>query len=89
MSQDFTNYENKPGSGKTLVSDPNTGQPVEVDVDSETGIPKFPEKKPTYRPSAEEIAAAQKKSTPANPALGQKPPQPTSGAPGVPAPNES
>lgn len=59
MTTDFTSYEHKPGAGKTLVSDPNTGQPVEVDVD-EFGVAKTPDLIPTYRPSAEEIAAARK-----------------------------
>jgi hypothetical protein len=72
---DLTSYEHKPGAGKTLVSDPNTGQPVEVDIDTDTGMAKMPEKKPTYVPSAEETAAAQKKQ-----------PQPTSGGPGAPPP---
>jgi len=80
MTTDFTSYEHKPGAGKTLVSDPNTGQPVEVDVD-EFGVAKMPELKPTYRPSAEEIAAAKKNpAAPAAPvAPGTTPPpnQPT------------
>lgn len=76
MATDYTNYEHKPGTGKTLVSDPNTGQPVEVDIDQKTGLPKMPEVKPTYKPTQAEIDAAAKKT------------QPTSGIPGVPAPNQ-
>ncbi len=81
MSSDLTNYEHKPGAGKTLVSDPNTGQPVEVDTD-EFGVAKTPELKPTYRPSAEEVEAAKNKATPvpgSGPATGAAGPQPTSG----------
>ena len=59
MSSDFVNYEHKPGATTTLVSDPNTGLPVEVDVD-EFGAAKMPDLIPTYRPSAEEIEAAKK-----------------------------
>jgi hypothetical protein len=81
MSADLSSYEHKPGAGKTLVSDPNTGQPMEVDTD-DNGLAKMPEVKPTYRPSADEIAAAQKKNTP-------EPVKPTSGIPGVPGPNET
>lgn len=79
MVDDFANYEHKPGAKTTLVSDPNTGQPVEVELNDD-GTPKMPEVKPTYRPSQDEIDAAAKKNAP---------PQPTSGIPGVPSPNQA
>jgi hypothetical protein len=74
MTTDFASYEYHPGSGKTLVSDPNTGQPVEVECDEKTGAAKFPELKPTYRPSADEIESAKKKAT--QPAAGVPPTSP-------------
>jgi hypothetical protein len=61
MTTDFTNYPHKPGATKTLVSDPSTGQPVEVDVDAATGQAKIPDPVPTYRPTQAEIDAAKKK----------------------------
>jgi hypothetical protein len=74
MSTDFINYEHRPGATKTLVTDPNTGLVAEVDVDPATGQAKFPELKPTYRPTAEEIEAAKPK--PPTPPTTPVPPRP-------------
>ena len=77
MTTDFSDYEHKPGATRTLVSDPNTGQPVEVDVD-EFGAAKIPELKPTYRPTQAEIDAAKKKpAPPTNPVTPRAPVPPT------------